>query len=187
MSRPLPWQLLALFALGGCPEITDQFPFALVDVVDDDDASAADDDDSGAADDDDATLPECDLSWIVESTDEVSFDDTLQPIFDLHCDPCHTVFEEAELSLIPGLSHGNLVNVPNSIPDNLPWGDAIRVVPGDPVQSYLLHKFLGCDRNDTTWGYFGAPMPPAIGDTIPLTNEQKSLLWSWVVQGAQDN
>ncbi len=185
MRRTLPWLLLLL---AGCPEITDQFPFALVEVVDDDDASAGDDDDdSGPADDDDATAIECDLTWIVESADEVSFDETIQPIFDLHCDPCHTVFGEADLSLVPGLSHGNIVNVPNSIPDNLPWGDQIRIVPSSPEQSYMLHKFLGCESADPVWGYFGAPMPPAIGEVIPLTEEKISLIWSWIVQGAQDN
>ena len=156
--------------------------------VDDDDTTPDDDDSSGVVDDDDdGTAVPCDLSWIVESADVVSFEDTIQPIFDVHCDPCHIVFSESDLSLAPGLSYGNLVNVPNSIPDALPWGNAIRVVPGDPVQSYMAHKWLGCDAEDPVWGYNDAPMPPAIGETIPLPDDKKSLLWSWIMQGALDN
>ena len=181
MRRLSPW-LAVLLGLG-CPEITDQLPYAAdATAVDDDDS--ADDDDS--SDDDDTPL-ECDLSWIVESAEEVSLDEDVQPIFDRSCSPCHTQQAVAELRLSPGTSYWQLVGVPNFLFDNQPWGDAIRVVPGDPQASYLLHKMLGCERTDDTWGYFGGPMPAASAQTIPVTDEQKSLVWSWILQGAANN
>ena len=82
------------------------------------------------------------------------------------------------------MSHEGLVDVPNL----LGWDtDMPRVTPGDPQQSYLMHKLVRCSPQDADWGHFQSTMPPPIGKTELMTDEEISLLWSWIVQGALDN
>ena len=167
--------VLALLAAGlqGCPTVTDQAPYGL---------AVADDDDT--VDDDDVTLEPCDVSWIVEATETVSLSGTIEPIFFDHCSQCHVFQKRGKLNLTPGASYDELIDVPNLL---LYDGDMPRVAPGDPQDSYLIHKLLGCDSQDPKWGYTQGPMPPDIPETIPLTEEKISLIWSWVLQGALDN
>ena len=178
--------LLVLAALlGGCIAITDVYPFR---VGGDDDDSAADDDDSGdddddsGGDDDDATP--CDTSWLVELPDAVSLAFEIEPVFANNCDPCHTTLELGGLNVAPGQSHAALVDQPNT----LDYGPGMpRVTPFDPQASYLMHKIVGCGETDPDWGHFQSEMPPPVGETIPLTEDEVILIYSWIVQGAEDN
>ena len=179
-----------LLILGGCVVAEGTSPYRSVDpaddddVSDDDDSGSGDDDDSGSGDDDDS-VADCDLSWLVVSKEPVSLQDDLVPIFVGHCFDCHMLVEQGGLSLLAANAYKELVGVPNSLGyrDSMP-----RVTAGDPEQSYLLNKILGCDQADPNWGFLQGDMPPSLlPDSIPLTNEQKSLIWSWIEQGAEDN
>jgi len=186
--------LVLLVLLGGCIEISELFPYRLAndddssagdddddDSGDDDDSSADDDDDSG--DDDDDGTP-CDTSWLVPGLDPVSLAFEVEPLFSSNCDPCHTVQELGGLRLSPGMSFEALVGVPNV----LAWDtDMPRVTPFEPQASYLMHKLVGCDPADKDWGHYQSTMPPPIGETIPLTTEETLVIYTWIVQGAEDN
>ncbi len=175
--------LVALAA--GCPTVTDNEPYALAVVVDDDDTTDDDDDDS-APDDDDSAVLICDTDFL-EERPEVSLGDDIEPMFFDHCQKCHVFQKQGQLTLSPGQSWAELVDVPNSLlygeGDGMP-----RVTAGDPQQSYLFRKVLGCHNMNPDWGYFQGPMPPEnFAGAVPLSDEQKSLIWSWILQGALDN
>jgi len=179
--------VLFLSSLLGCAQVTDRALFAALDEVDDDDDDAADDDDSVGDDDDsggdDDDAAPCDTSFLVEAP-EVSLAGDLEPMFAVHCDPCHTFQELGGMSLLPGQAHGDLVDQPNTLQYG---GGMVRVEAGNPEGSYLMHKVIGCEGTDATWGYTQGPMPPTVGETMPLSDEQISQIWSWILQGAQDN
>jgi hypothetical protein len=167
--------------------VTDQRPYRSIsgdgdddDSLDDDD-SADDDDSSG--DDDDASS--CDTSWLVLSEEPVSLKTDLVPIFVVHCFDCHLLVEQGELSLLAAAAYEELVGVPNT----LGYGEAMpRVMAEDPQQSYLIHKILGCEQTDPVWGFMQSDMPPSLlPGTKPLDEAQISLIYSWIVQGAEDN
>jgi len=168
----------------GCIELGDLYPYRLFGDDDDsanDDDDAVDDDDSG--DDDDGATP-CDVSWLVEAADAVSLAFQIEPLFALNCDPCHTVQDLGGLRMTPGMSYAALVNEPNL----LGYGEGMpRVTPGDAQASYLMHKLVGCGSDDPEWGHFQSEMPPPIGETIPLTEQETLLIYSWIQQGAEDN
>jgi hypothetical protein len=74
------------------------------------------------------------------------------------------------LQLEPGLSAGNLINVPAPRNANL-----IRVVPGDPDASFLIQKLQGID------GLLGDRMP----DGGPyLSTATVNVIRQWVQDGA---
>ena len=181
--------LLALSLLclsAGCVAITDAFPYRLLDDDDSgDDDDVVDDDDSGdddsAGDDDDATP--CDTSWL-EEVPNVSLAFQLEPIFLATCDPCHTVQDRGDLQFVAAGVRDVLVDVPNILGYG---GDLPRVTPGDPEASYILHKLVRCGPADPTWGYFQSEMPPPIGEVQPMTDAEVGLLYSWILQGAEDN
>ena len=172
--------LCALAALlAGCPELTESFPYAEL-VADDDDVS---DDDDSAADDDDA-IEDCDLTWIEVPDEEVSLSQTLEPMFFDHCSNCHVPYALGNLSLSPGQAWSSLVDVPNM----LGYGQGlVRVEPGDPEGSYLMHKLVRCDMNDPDWGHYQGPMPPDLPKALPLDGAQVGQVWAWIEQGASDN
>jgi len=196
----LPRRILSLcllLLLGGvlaaCPTATDQRPYrstvteddddSVDDDDDDDDDSGVDDDDSGTDDDDDTSA--CDTSWLVLSEDPVSLQDDLVPIFVVHCFDCHMLVNQGKLSLLAGAAYSELVGVPNT----LGYGDFMpRVTASDPQQSYLMHKVLGCEQTDPEWGYLQSDMPPSLlPGSKPLDDAKKSLIFSWISQGAEDN
>jgi hypothetical protein len=51
-----------------------------------------------------------------------------------------------------------------------------------------MHKIMGCEQSDPDWGYLQGDMPPSLlpGSKL-LSEEQKSLVYSWISQGAEDN
>jgi hypothetical protein len=189
-TRPqAPWSLALFLLLAGCIEIGDLYPFRLQ--GDDDDDSAADDDDSAVGDDDDSAVGDddddgtpCDVSWLEASLDPVSFAFEVEPLFSSNCGPCHTIQDLGGLRMTPGLAWEALVGEPNL----LGYGDGMpRVTPFDPQASYLMHKLVRCGADDPEWGHYQSEMPPPIGDTVPLTDPQINLIYSWIVQGAEDN
>lgn len=110
-------------------------------------------------------------------TENVSFSQQIQPIFETHCTVCHVVGGFAlgfvTLELTEGDSRAMLVNQASS-------QDAAHtlVVPGDSSLSLL---FLKVSSND-----------PPVGATMPLfggrlSSEELGLMRDWIDQGALDN
>lgn len=90
------------------------------------------------------------------------------------CTSCHVVFGRrpvsGNLNLVGDTAYANLVNAPS-----LDKRGAIRVIPGDPEHSYLIHKIEG--RGDI----LGARMP----DGGPyLTAGQIAIIKRWIELGA---
>lgn len=95
-------------------------------------------------------------------------------VFDKSCafSTCHGEGGgSGDLSLLPGVSRVNLVNVPSD-------GDPTqtRVIPADPDNSYLIKKMEGAS------GIVDDPMPQ-----VPLDAERIQLVREWIAEGAQDN
>lgn len=93
------------------------------------------------------------------------------------CTQCHNAGNRnnaALLSLAEGVSYGELVNVASSRKPG-----AIRVVPGDPDGSYLIHKLEG--RGDIV----GQRMPRTGGPY--LTAGQISIIRRWIELGARND
>ena len=90
-------------------------------------------------------------------------------IFDAFCTQCHGSFPRGGLDLRPGIAHGQLVNVASS------QSALMRVVPGDPEASYLVHKLEG--RASIS----GSRMPQ--GGPF-LTEPEIALVLGWIRGGA---
>ena len=110
---------------------------------------------------------------------EVSFSQQVQPILTDRCafGGCHaSTSPAAEQSLAEGLAYVNVYNVPSQ---ELPSMD--RVEPGDPDQSYLVHKIQGTHLDV---GGTGLRMPRG---QEPLSQDQINLIRAWIQQGARNN
>lgn len=93
------------------------------------------------------------------------------------CTQCHTTqgrTPAANMSLLPTDAYRSLVNVASVLKPG-----AIRVIPGDPDNSYLVHKLEGQS------GIFGERMPRTSGPF--LTEGQISIIRRWIAQGAANN
>lgn len=93
------------------------------------------------------------------------------------CTQCHNAGNRnnaAVLSLADGVAYGELVNVPSSRKPG-----AVRVVPGSPDASYLIHKLEG--RSDMV----GQRMPRTGGPF--LTPGQISIIKRWIELGARND
>lgn len=109
----------------------------------------------------------------------VALSTQLQPLFDTHCVVCHQYgAAQAGLSLEQGDSHANLVGVKST------GSELLRVAPGAPEQSYLLHKLRG---THASVGGTGARMPLPDNGAAPLSPEEEALVTSWIEQGAPNN
>ena len=92
------------------------------------------------------------------------------------CTGCHTSTGRnpaGGLNLNHDVAYNNLVNVPSRKPG------AIRVVPGDPENSYIVHKVEG--RSDI----IGLRMP--FSGPPFLSNGQILILKRWIELGAPNN
>lgn len=93
------------------------------------------------------------------------------------CVSCHTNVGRppaAGLNLVEGFAHASLVNVPSTQKPG-----AIRVIPGDPDNSYLVHKLEG------RGGIVGLRMPRNQGPF--LTEGQMLVIKRWIAIGAPNN
>jgi len=93
------------------------------------------------------------------------------------CTQCHTSagrLPAAGLSLLPDDAYRSLVGVASRQKPG-----AVLVIPGDPDNSYLVHKLEG--RGDIV----GARMPRTTGPF--LTDGQMLIIRRWIEQGAANN
>ena len=104
----------------------------------------------------------------------VRFTTEVLPLLKQHCVACHmSGQEQGGLALAPRLAYQHLVGVP-SIESGL-----LRVKPGEPATSYLMHKL---DGTHTSVGGSGLRMPMA---SEPLPAAQRDLLRRWIAEGAR--
>lgn len=110
----------------------------------------------------------------------VSFRQDLQPILTGRCVACHvTGAENAGLNLARSVARRNLVGAAST------ESPLMRVAPGDPEASYLLHKLRGTQGSV---GGSGALMPLADSPKAqPLDAQQIDLFRRWILEGAADN
>ena len=107
---------------------------------------------------------------------EVSFEKDLMPTLKRRCGACHITGDEpGKMALVPGKAHDHLVNA-----------DAVevamkRVAPGEPDDSYLIHKIQGTHLEV---GGNGVRMPFHQG---PLPQKQIDQFRRWIEQGAKNN
>jgi hypothetical protein len=93
------------------------------------------------------------------------------------CTSCHNAQGApftANLNLTGAGAYAQLVNVASTGKSG-----AIRVIPGDPEGSYLIHKLEGRP------GIVGERMPRNAGPF--LTPGQMTIIRRWIAQGAQNN
>ena len=98
------------------------------------------------------------------------------PILQKNCVSCHVTGEElGGLGLAPSLAYRQLVNVPSH------ESTLLRVKPGAPEESYLLHKLNGTHLDQ---GGSGGRMPLGLP---PLADTQLALIRQWIQSGAPNN
>ena len=93
------------------------------------------------------------------------------------CTGCHNAQGArfaGNLNLADGSAYSQLINVASTGKRG-----AIRVIPGDPDNSYLIHKIEGAP------GIVGERMPRTTGPF--LTQGQILIIRTWIRQGAQNN
>jgi hypothetical protein len=94
------------------------------------------------------------------------------------CTSCHTTaggrVPPAGMDLGSASAHAQLVNVPSNAKPG-----AVRVIPGDPENSYLIHKLEGRS------GIVGQRMPRGTGPF--LTDGQMLVIKRWIELGAPNN
>jgi len=107
------------------------------------------------------------------------------PIFQNSCSAnatCHGSANGIEVFLTGGDVHHRIVSVPSSELTTMPY-----VTPGDPTNSYLMHKVDGtldgfgphCAKGDC-----GLRMPKG---EAPLAPSDRDVIRAWIEQGALDN
>jgi len=93
----------------------------------------------------------------------------VQDLFIANCSPCHVTGSSGGLSLASAeASYANLVGTSSSA---AACGGRVRVIPGDPAQSYLLAKLRGEP------GICGNPMPRG---RPPLPETDLSTISAWI-------
>jgi hypothetical protein len=190
MSRAVPILALSLaLALpwAGCiPKTLLPDPYDDDTAGDDDDTRPADDDTTGPTDDDDVadddTTPDeiCHYLDIVPDADGslaglVSLAGMVQPNLDTSCD-CHQTGNESLSDLSPGHTWGEWVEQPSRFDSG-----EVLVVPGDPEGSVVMWKLLDCY---SLFPHAGGPMPP---NAPPMTLEEVTMYYNWMLQGAANN
>jgi mono/diheme cytochrome c family protein len=121
---------------------------------------------------DEPTLAAC------EPPDEptVSFVNDVQMVFDFNCLSCHqTGAENAGLNLGFGEAYADLVGVAST------QSPLLRVQPGMPSESYLMHKLEGTQQDV---GGSGGQMPLGLG---PLPEADLATIRTWIDECALEN
>ncbi|UCV17833.1 hypothetical protein [Ferribacterium limneticum] len=104
---------------------------------------------------------------------KLNFHKDIQPIFDANCVVCHqTGGTQGGLNLEDGESYGATV-MRNSEESKL-----LRIAPGRPKESYLIHKLEG---SHIEAGGTGEQMPT----TGPLDKGSIQILRRWIQEGAR--
>jgi hypothetical protein len=99
------------------------------------------------------------------------FDSIQQNVFTPICTNCHAgAAAPVGLQLETDVSYAQLVNVPS-----VGNPDVLRVAPGDPDASYLVHKIEGRPEAGDRMPLGGPPLPQATIDVIR----------QWIAEGAQ--
>ncbi len=96
-------------------------------------------------------------------------------VFSAICIFCHFAGGQRP-TLLKGKSFENLVGV-----DSEGKPEVLRVVPGDPENSYIIWKLEG--RN----GIVGVQMPPFFSGERPLPQEQIDVIKEWILRGAKND
>ncbi len=116
---------------------------------------------------------------VIEGTPPLSLLDDVQPIYDNNCITCHqSTAPPLDLDLSTGNAYSNTVNV-DSVQSSYK-----RIIPEGSIDSYLIAKITG--------GHQYLPFLGS-GDRMPktgppyLSEDDISLISSWVDQGALDN
>jgi hypothetical protein len=124
----------------------------------------------------DLTGPTPDLQPTFSSIQNEIFNKT-DPSGRLACTQCHNPGGApfaGRLDLTAAVSYANLVGVAST---NKPG--AVRVIPGDPENSYIIHKLEGRP------GIFGDRMPRGSGPF--LTTGQMAVIERWIALGARND
>jgi len=108
--------------------------------------------------------------------DPVSFASEIVPTLRSQCATCHMTGDEpGGMKLYPSAAYQSLVQVPSAS------SPLLRVAPGSPQDSYLLHKLQGTHLEVNGEGVqmpFGQP---------PLNDQTLQLIRRWIEQGAPNN
>lgn len=105
-----------------------------------------------------------------------SFQRDVVPLLKFRCAACHLTGEEAGgMALHPRAAHETLVGVPST------ESSLLRVKPGAPDESYLVHKIQGTQL-DAAGG--GLRMP---ADGEPLTAAEIAMIRAWIAAGAKND
>ncbi|NUO48699.1 MAG: hypothetical protein HOV80_07575 [Polyangiaceae bacterium] len=116
-------------------------------------------------------LPECEAV-----TQTVSFTNDVAPIFQTKCatSGCHTgSLPDGGMNLGADNAYEATVNHATKSCS----GDRVRIIPGDPAESYLWDKIQNTDLCGTS-----GKMPPS--GKPQLTAEQKTVITAWICGGA---
>lgn len=109
----------------------------------------------------------------------ISFARQVQPILDAHCVQCHVrEAPQGGLVLEEGMSYGMMVGKKSA-------ATAMdRVKPGDPQNSYLLHKLNGTQAQVKGTG-LGMPLVEGVYQSLP--SKDIETVRKWIEAGAPDN
>ena len=124
----------------------------------------------------DLTGPTPDLQPTFQSIQREIFD-TRDSSGRLACTQCHNAGGSrfaGGLDLTAGASHASLVNAASRTKPG-----AVRVIPGDPDNSYMMHKLEGRP------GIVGERMPRSSGPY--LTEGQMLVIRTWIARGARND
>ena len=103
----------------------------------------------------------------------VSYLADVVPVLNAHCVACHlTGQEQGGIALHARAARANLVGVASA------QSPLLRVEPGDPARSYLVHKLNNTHLDS---GGEGEPMP--MGSS--LSAAQIAVITRWIEQGAE--
>lgn len=128
------------------------------------------------------TLLACGEDTTQPGNNQISFSQQIQPIFTQSCalSGCHGSGNlqppQKPMNLSAGQAYTNTVNVSSA-----QLGSMDRIEPGQPDQSYLVHKIQGTHLQV---GGSGVRMP-ASGNF--LSQSQIDLIRNWISQGALNN
>ena len=107
----------------------------------------------------------------------ISFSGDVQPILDAHCLQCHAKeMPQADLVLEDGQAIAMLVGAKSG------QAPMLRVAPGDPGASYLVHKLKGTHLDV---GGAGMGMPLTEGRYTALDARSITTVEQWIRDGAR--